>query len=162
MIGTCTVCGKEPSYECRRHFTERINALEADLARVTRERDEARDWVRRLTVEQRTLTCAFCGQAYPPGSPTHGAEVLAAHVRICEKHPMREVEAERYERGRAEMRDEAARACEKRQTYWNYRTVEADNREDKMLAGYYHDKATEAAVCADKIRALPAASTRKP
>lgn len=37
MIGTCTVCGKEPSYECRRHFTERIAVLEADLARISAE-----------------------------------------------------------------------------------------------------------------------------
>jgi hypothetical protein len=34
------------------------------------------------------LTCVFCGHAYPPGSPTHGADELTAHVKICKKHPM--------------------------------------------------------------------------
>ena len=51
-------------------------------------------WVRRLTAADRVLTCVYCGEAYPPGSPTHGAEVLTAHVRVCAKHPMREVESE--------------------------------------------------------------------
>ncbi|XXX79265.1 hypothetical protein WMF30_10870 [Sorangium sp. So ce134] len=58
------------------------------------ERDEARAWVRRLTAAERVLTCVYCGQAYPPGTPDHGAGVLTAHVRVCEKHPMREVEAD--------------------------------------------------------------------
>jgi hypothetical protein len=34
------------------------------------------------------LTCIFCGHAYPPGSPTHGADVLTEHVKVCEAHPM--------------------------------------------------------------------------
>jgi hypothetical protein len=68
--------------------------LLAAIDRLTRERDEARDWVRRLTRVDRVLTCVYCGQAYPPGSPDHGADVLTAHVRVCEKHPMREVETE--------------------------------------------------------------------
>lgn len=58
------------------------------------ERDEAREWVRRLTAESRTLTCVYCGHAYPPGSPEHGAEVLTEHIKVCEKHPMRALEAE--------------------------------------------------------------------
>lgn len=62
--------------------------------RLLAERDEARAWVRRLTAAERVLTCVYCGQAYPPGTPDHGADVLTAHVRVCEKHPMREVEAE--------------------------------------------------------------------
>lgn len=56
------------------------------------ERDEARDWVRRLTAENRVLTCVYCGHAYPPGSPEHGAEVLTEHIKVCEKHPMRELQ----------------------------------------------------------------------
>ncbi|NUP08376.1 MAG: hypothetical protein HOW73_20190 [Polyangiaceae bacterium] len=38
------------------------------------------------------VTCVYCGHAYPPGSPTHGAELLKEHIRMCEKHPMREIE----------------------------------------------------------------------
>jgi hypothetical protein len=56
------------------------------------ERDEAREWVRRLTAESRVLTCVYCGHAYPPGSPEHGAEVLTEHIKVCEKHPMRELQ----------------------------------------------------------------------
>jgi hypothetical protein len=44
-------------------------------------------------VAGRTLTCAFCGQAYPPGTPGSQHELLTAHVAKCEKHPMRAVEA---------------------------------------------------------------------
>lgn len=42
-----------------------------------------------------TLTCIFCGMAYPPGTPSHGAQVLTDHIRVCEKHPMRRVEADK-------------------------------------------------------------------
>lgn len=38
----------------------------------------------------RTLTCVFCGHAYPPGTPTHGADVLKQHVVQCPAHPMSE------------------------------------------------------------------------
>ncbi|WP_438029118.1 hypothetical protein [Sorangium sp. So ce233] len=62
--------------------------------RLEVERDEARAWVRRITAAERVLTCVYCGQAYPPGTPGHGTDVLTAHVRVCEKHPMRGVEAE--------------------------------------------------------------------
>jgi hypothetical protein len=82
------------------------DALElcAEVRRVTAERDEARAWVRRLTAAERVLTCVYCGEAYPPGSPTHGADVLTAHVRTCAKHPMRAAEAE-VERLRAAIAD---------------------------------------------------------
>ena len=39
-----------------------------------------------------TLTCVYCGMAYPEGTPPHGAQVLTDHIRVCEKHPMREAE----------------------------------------------------------------------
>lgn len=65
-----------------------------EIQRLTAERDEARAWVRRLTAIERVLTCVYCGEAYPPGAPDHGAEVLTAHVRTCAKHPLRAAEAE--------------------------------------------------------------------
>ena len=34
------------------------------------------------------LTCVYCGKAYPPGTPTHGSQVLTDHIKICEKHPL--------------------------------------------------------------------------
>ena len=64
------------------------------IAKLTDERDDARSWVRRITAARRVLTCVYCGEAYPPGSPDHGADVLTAHVKVCEKHPMRASEVE--------------------------------------------------------------------
>ncbi len=62
--------------------------LAAQVMQLTEEREEAREWVRKLTSTERVLTCVYCGHAYPPGTPEHGAEVLTAHVAVCEKHPM--------------------------------------------------------------------------
>ena len=36
----------------------------------------------------RVLRCAFCGQPYPEGTPTHKHEALAAHIRECKEHPV--------------------------------------------------------------------------
>ena len=65
------------------------------IRELTKERDEAREWVAKLQRKNQTLTCVYCGKEYPPGSPTHGAPVLTEHIRVCDKHPMREVEAQR-------------------------------------------------------------------
>ena len=34
------------------------------------------------------LTCAYCGKAYPEGTPPYGADALTEHIKICDKHPM--------------------------------------------------------------------------
>ena len=34
------------------------------------------------------LTCVYCGEAYPEGTPPHGAQILTEHIKVCEKHPM--------------------------------------------------------------------------
>lgn len=41
------------------------------------------------------LTCVYCGHEYPAETPASGSEVqiLTDHIKICEKHPMREAEA---------------------------------------------------------------------
>ena len=39
-----------------------------------------------------TVTCVYCGLAYPDETPTHGAEILTDHIKVCEKHPMRKSE----------------------------------------------------------------------
>ena len=75
-----------------------LDAERAELAAAIKERDEARAFgetaakAHNELLASLTLTCAFCGQEYPPGTPPtqHGA--LAAHVRVCSEHPMREVE----------------------------------------------------------------------
>lgn len=68
--------------------------IERDAAR--RERDEARDWVKKLVRETQELRCAFCGETYPPNTPSANDDALATHIRKnCPKHPMREVETQR-------------------------------------------------------------------
>lgn len=66
----------------------------SEVATLKAERDEARAWVRRLTSTERILTCVYCGEAYQPGTPDHGADVLTAHIKVCPKHPLRAAEAE--------------------------------------------------------------------
>lgn len=39
-----------------------------------------------------TLTCVYCGMAYPEGTPPHGSQVLTDHIKVCEKHPLRAAE----------------------------------------------------------------------
>ena len=38
-----------------------------------------------------TLTCVYCGMAYPEGTPPHGTKILTDHIKVCEKHPMRKL-----------------------------------------------------------------------
>jgi hypothetical protein len=42
--------------------------------------------------EKRVLTCVYCGKEYPQDTPAWGSNVLTQHIKICEKHPMREAE----------------------------------------------------------------------
>ncbi|TAA12448.1 hypothetical protein EA658_09935 [Pseudoxanthomonas winnipegensis] len=41
----------------------------------------------------RVLTCVYCGMQYPQGTPAAGDQVLTDHIRVCEKHPLRDAEA---------------------------------------------------------------------
>jgi hypothetical protein len=45
-------------------------------------------------MENRVVTCVYCGHEYPDQTPTSGAEVLTAHIKVCPKHPMRKAEAD--------------------------------------------------------------------
>jgi len=51
---------------------ERINELEEQIKRDT--------------------YCAFCGLKYPDYTPKFERKVLTNHIKICSKHPMRELE----------------------------------------------------------------------
>jgi hypothetical protein len=73
---------------------------EKRIAELERERNEARAFGEKaaklyneLLADQRVLTCAFCGQAYPPDTPPTQHDALTAHVAVCPAHPMRNVEA---------------------------------------------------------------------
>lgn len=43
-------------------------------------------------MDGRIVTCVYCGQEYPDGTHTSGATVLTEHIKVCEKHPMRDLE----------------------------------------------------------------------
>lgn len=45
-------------------------------------------------MEDRILTCVYCGHEYPQDTPAHGSEVLTEHIKVCEKHPMRKAEGD--------------------------------------------------------------------
>ena len=72
-----------------------LGVIVAEREALISERDEAREWAKRLQKTTQTLTCVYCGIEYPPGSPTHGSEVLTEHIRVCPEHPMRELEEEK-------------------------------------------------------------------
>lgn len=37
------------------------------------------------------VTCVYCGLEYPDGTPAAKAEALTAHVKACDKHPMKRI-----------------------------------------------------------------------
>lgn len=45
------------------------------------------------------LTCVYCGHEYPARTPASGSEVaqLTDHIKVCEKHPMRDLESKNIE-----------------------------------------------------------------
>jgi hypothetical protein len=44
-------------------------------------------------MEGRVLTCVYCGHKYPQDTPAAGAQILTDHIKVCEKHPMRQAES---------------------------------------------------------------------
>ncbi len=82
-----------------RRLAAQLRDANARAERLQRERDEARSFAEKtaekyneLLADNRILRCAFCNAEYPPGTPPTQHNTLTAHVRVCEKHPMREVE----------------------------------------------------------------------
>lgn len=66
------------------------------MAELEKQLSEARDFAEdacenynQLLQNNRILTCAYCGQEYPPNTPPTQHEALSAHIAVCEKHPMR-------------------------------------------------------------------------
>ena len=74
-------------------------AIAARLDAAERERDEARTYGERLYREcagsARSVACAWCGHQYATGTPRSQNETLVQHAKVCEKHPLRQAEAER-------------------------------------------------------------------
>lgn len=82
-------------------MTDQIKDLESQLAEAKAEIErlkadvcEAREVALSLVRAERTVTCVFCGQAYDKGTPTSQDDRLTAHIKVCEKHPLRQAEAD--------------------------------------------------------------------
>lgn len=45
-------------------------------------------------MQERVLTCVYCGHEYPQDTPSSGSEVLTNHIRQCDKHPMKRISDE--------------------------------------------------------------------
>ncbi|MFA6678861.1 MAG: hypothetical protein WCR96_00025 [Candidatus Methanomethylophilaceae archaeon] len=43
-------------------------------------------------MENRVLTCVYCGHEYPQETSAWGSDVLTEHIKVCQKHPMRKAE----------------------------------------------------------------------
>ena len=72
---------------------DRAEKAEADRDEARRFGEDAAAKYNSLISSGPTLTCAFCGEAFPPGTPASQHEALTSHVGKCEKHPMRKAEA---------------------------------------------------------------------
>jgi uncharacterized protein (UPF0335 family) len=86
-----------------------LRASEARVERLDAERIAIQN-------EKRLLTCVFCGNAYPPGTPPSNHEALKAHVAVCLKHPAAEFRkraeaAEKRERAYREALLDLGRDC---------------------------------------------------
>ena len=51
---------------------------------------------RRIDImNNRILTCVYCGHEYPQYTPAHGSRVLTDHISGCAKHPMSQTARDR-------------------------------------------------------------------
>lgn len=46
----------------------------------------------RKTTDGEIVTCVYCGHEYPGGIPAAKHELLTKHIKVCEKHSMRNTE----------------------------------------------------------------------
>lgn len=65
-----------------------INGLLDSLDLLMGERDKARKQLLASRGPQ-TLTCAYCGQEYPPDTPASQHQLLTSHGQQCKSHPIR-------------------------------------------------------------------------
>jgi hypothetical protein len=65
---------------------QRVNELEEENARLRAEVEKLEAIICQDTC------CAYCGQAYPQGTPRFGSEALTEHIKVCPEHPMRKAE----------------------------------------------------------------------
>ncbi len=87
------VAGKEK--ELIDYIEEAGNAHIKDLDRLRGDVEEARTFAKACLQQSRVVSCVYCGHQYPDGTPQSQSDLLTAHIKVCDKHPLRVVEAER-------------------------------------------------------------------
>lgn len=84
---------------CWGEVYEHVTISDRPLNDEEKEANPDWDYIRALDIADertaRVLTCVYCGQEYPQGTPASGHEVLTEHIKVCEKHPMRKLQLER-------------------------------------------------------------------
>lgn len=84
----------------RKQCTELETAVEnlrAINARLKKDVEDARTWAEKTVAEvaaQRVVSCVYCGHVYEAGTPTSQDDRLTEHIRVCPKHPMRDLEVQ--------------------------------------------------------------------
>lgn len=89
---TCNRCGKDTVFDLSTP-KERADSF-AEIERL-----------RRITSID--TCCAYCGAAYPEGTPRFGGNALTEHIKVCSEHPMRQAE-ERIKALEVRVREERA------------------------------------------------------
>lgn len=73
--GLCPVC----LIEERDELAAQLEAARAEIAKLQ-------------DITSKDTCCAYCGAAYPKGTPRFGDNALTEHIKVCPEHPMRECE----------------------------------------------------------------------
>lgn len=60
----------------------------AELNRLRRRVTILESQLERLQNDTQILTCVYCGEAYPPGTPNSNSEALNEHIQHCSEHPL--------------------------------------------------------------------------
>jgi hypothetical protein len=78
---------------------QELSEREQQLAEARTFGEAAAEKYNALLAERQSVTCAFCGQEYPQGTPRHGDGALTEHIATCEQHPMRGLERQLADAG---------------------------------------------------------------
>lgn len=92
------------------------------------------------------LTCAFCGHAYPPGTPRSQHDLLTEHVLSCAEHPL----AARIRQMQAAQEEQAAL----RRAYLERRVEDLDRMASCANRLGYHNKVVAAELVEAELRDL--------
>jgi hypothetical protein len=85
-----------PKPDLTQRISARLQSLRTALTTLAAQLTQAEARAERAerAEDDRHVTCVYCGHQYEDGTPESQDARLTAHIKQCEKHPMRELEAE--------------------------------------------------------------------